>query len=64
LADFSTIDVEKLFVALKEEEALWYSYLDLPFSVLLVRHDMLQKYFFVFYPRSCPAVPLKFPLFQ
>jgi hypothetical protein len=63
LADFSTIDVEKLFVAWEEEEALWYSYLDLPFSALLVRHDVLQNISSL-YPRSCPAVPLNFPLFQ
>jgi hypothetical protein len=25
----------------------FYSYLDLPFSAVLVRHDVLQKHFFV-----------------
>jgi hypothetical protein len=63
MADFSNIDVEKLLVAWEEEEDLWnisgenyhkknakhsfYSYLDLPISALLVRHDVLQKHFFV-----------------
>ena len=53
MADFSNIDVEKLVVAWEEEEDLWdisggggnlYSYLDLPFSALLVRHDVIQTF--------------------
>jgi uncharacterized protein YceK len=57
MADFSNIDVEKLVVAWEEEDDSWniwrgklksfYSYLDLPFSALLVRHDVLLKHFFV-----------------
>jgi hypothetical protein len=78
MADFSNIDVEKLVVACEEEEDLWNisgenyhkndakhsfdSYLDVPFSALLVRHAVLQN-ISSFYPMSCPAVPLKFPLF-
>jgi hypothetical protein len=78
LTDFSNIDMEKLVVAW-EEEHIWnasggnyhkkdakhsfYSYLDLPFSALLVRNDVLQN-ISSFYPRSSPAVPLNFLLFQ
>jgi hypothetical protein len=58
MADFSNIDVEKLVVAWEEEDDSWniwgggelksfYSYLDFPFSALLVRHDVLLKHFFV-----------------
>jgi hypothetical protein len=53
MADFSNIDVEKLVVTWEEEdiwnisEESFYSYLDLPFLALLVRHDVLQKHFFV-----------------
>ena len=77
MADFSNIDVEKLVVACEEED-LWnisgenyhkndakhsfYSYLDLPFSALLVRHAVIQNTS-SFYPMSCPAVPLNFPPF-
>ena len=42
MAEFSNIDVEKVVVAWEEEEKKlksFYSYLDLPFSALLVRHD-------------------------
>jgi hypothetical protein len=69
IADFSNIDVEKLVVTWEEED-LWNisgesfnSYLDLPFSALLVRHDVLQN-ISSFYPRSCPALSLNVPLFQ
>ena len=54
MANFSNIDVEKIVVAWEEEEDLWdisgggggnlYSYLDLPFSALLVRYDVIQTF--------------------